>query len=73
MTAPWEAAGPLRDGDRGPGAPTVNTKKCRWWAPREAVLEVRERPPSPQKILTADPLGGADGESESSHHQRLET
>jgi hypothetical protein len=34
-------------------------EKHQWWAPWEVVTEIRERPPSMQKILTAGPLGGA--------------
>jgi hypothetical protein len=38
-------------------------KKCQWWAPWEEVLEIRERPPSMQKLLTAGPMGGGAGDT----------
>jgi hypothetical protein len=37
-------AGPLEGRAEGPGAPTINAKKGRWWASWEAVTEVRENP-----------------------------
>jgi hypothetical protein len=36
-------------------------KKCRWCAPWEVLPEVRECPPSTQKMSTAGPLGGEAG------------
>jgi hypothetical protein len=41
--------------------PTINAKKCRRWAPWEAVLEIWERPPSTQRTSTMEPLGGGAG------------
>jgi hypothetical protein len=48
------------DGDSG--ASTINAKKRRWRAPREAMPEIQERSPSTLKTLTVGPLGGADGD-----------
>jgi hypothetical protein len=52
---------PLGGGARGSGVLTINAKKHRRQAPWEAVPEVRERPSSMQKTLTAGPLGGGVG------------
>jgi hypothetical protein len=49
---------PLGGSARGPGAPTINAKKYRWWAPWEAISEVRERPPSTLRVINGGPLGG---------------
>jgi hypothetical protein len=38
--------GPLAGDDRGPGTPTINTKKCRRWVPWDVLTEIQERPPS---------------------------
>jgi hypothetical protein len=44
--------GPLGGANGDPRALTINAEKRRRWAPWEAVLEIRERPPS-----TRDPKG----------------
>jgi hypothetical protein len=50
--------GGVRAGD--PGAPTINAKKCRWWAPWEVPeREIQEHPPSTLTNIDGGPLGGA--------------
>jgi hypothetical protein len=53
---------PLGGDDGDPGAPTIQCKKHRWWAPSEAVTEIQERPLSMQKMSMVAPLGGSDGD-----------
>jgi hypothetical protein len=50
--------GPLGGGIRDPGAPTINAKKCRWWAPWEVLKEIREHPPSTLRNVDGGPQGG---------------
>jgi hypothetical protein len=57
MTAPLGGA---EAGD--PGAPTINARKRRRRTPWEVTeLEIRERPPSTEKISTAGTLAPAGG------------
>jgi hypothetical protein len=53
---------PLGGGGAGdPGAPTINAKKHRWWAPWEVPqLEIRERRPLTLRNVDGGPLVGAD-------------
>jgi hypothetical protein len=41
--------GPLAGADGDPGAPTINVKKYRRWAPWWVLIEIWERPPSTLK------------------------
>jgi hypothetical protein len=43
-----------------PGAPTINAKKRRWWAPWEVLeLKIWECPPSTLRNVNDGPPGGA--------------
>jgi hypothetical protein len=46
-----------------PGAPTINAKKRRRWAPWDvSELDIRECPPSMLRNINGGPLVGADGD-----------
>jgi hypothetical protein len=47
--------GPLGDGARDLGAPTINARNIDGRPPWEVMLEIRERPPSMQEMSMAAP------------------
>jgi hypothetical protein len=61
-TLKMSTASPLGGADGDPGAPIINVKTCRQWAPREAVTKIHERTPSMLKNIDDGPLGDGVGD-----------